>query len=225
MDNKLRPEILDELRWDARVDAAKVTATIAGGTAVLRGSVHTYPEKCRCEQIVKRIRGVTAVRNQIEVRLMIADYRSDETLQRLASEVLESIALLPHERPSATVAAGRVTLEGSVAFAFQKRLAEEAVGLIAGVRSIANHIELIPRTAAPIDLKRSLERRVPRKIEVSADGGRVTLSGTVRTCAERDDLVQRHRHHHRRPASRNSPPFRAHRWPQQSRRSIKGPLS
>ncbi len=192
---KLRKQVLDELLWDARIDATKVTVTIIDHTAVLRGSVHTYPEKLRCTQIVKCIRGITSVKNKIEVRLTIGDYRTDETLQRLANVVLESIALLPEERPQASVTKGRVRLEGTVDFPFQKYLAEEAVALIAGVREINNQIEIVPRVAAAKDLestlRRALQRHVPRsrKIEVVAKGSRIALRGTVRTCAERDNLV------------------------------------
>jgi osmotically-inducible protein OsmY len=192
---KLRKQVLDELLWDARIDATKVTVTIIDHTAVLRGSVHTYPEKTRCEQIVKRIRGITSVKNKIEVRLTIGDYRTDETLQRLAGVVLESIALLPEERPEATVTKGRVKLEGTVALPFQKDLAEKAVALIAGVREISNQIEVVPRVAPANDLestvRRTLQRHLPRtrKIEVVVKGGRIALRGTVRTCAEKDDLL------------------------------------
>ena len=191
----LRRKIIDELRRDPSIDASKVNVAVDDGRVILWGSVHTYPEKLRCDEIIKAIRGVTNVQNDLEVRLTIADYRSDETLQRLINDVLEWIALLPQERPSATVINGCVTIQGCVLFAFQKRVAGDAVGLIAGVRAIVNRIEVVPHIADPRDLEKELRqalcRRLPseRSIDIKTRGGRVTLRGTVATCAEREQIL------------------------------------
>src|SRR5689334_10752137 len=80
-------ELIDELRWDPRLDESKIVPSLAGGLAVLQGSVPTYGERCRAEEIAKRVHGVTAVQNDLEVRLTIHDCRSDETLQRIINEV------------------------------------------------------------------------------------------------------------------------------------------
>lgn len=193
-DETLQTRLLEELGWDPRIDATKVSVAVARGTAVLSGSVPTYAEKCRCEEIVKHVPGVTGVRNDLEVRLTIRDYRPDATLQRLADEMLQCLALLPQEYPRATVANGWITLDGEVSWEFQKRLAEDAVAKIAGVRGIVNRIRVLPQTRPCADLKQIIEsalrRRMPKiPIRISADGGRITLAGAVASCAERDELL------------------------------------
>src|SRR5688500_3787330 len=72
----LREGILDELRWDAAVDATRIDLHFIDTVAVLKGAVRTYAEKCRAEETVKRTPGISAVRNRIEVRLTIGDYRT-----------------------------------------------------------------------------------------------------------------------------------------------------
>jgi osmotically-inducible protein OsmY len=193
-DETLQTRLLEDLGWDPRIDATKVSVDVTAGAAVLTGSIPTYAEKCRCAEVVKHVPGVTGVRNELEVRLTIRDYRPDATLQRVADEMLQCLALLPQEYPHATVANGWITLNGDVSWEFQKRLAEDAVAKIAGVRGIVNRIRVLPRIRPRADLKRIIEtvlrRRMPKiPIEISADGGRITLAGAVASCAERDELL------------------------------------
>ena len=110
----LQRTIQEELQWDPAVDPARIRVRIVGGVAVLEGAVRTYAEKCRAEAIVKRMQGITAVRNELEVRLTIGDYRTDETLQRVLQEGLDALARMPEVRPRVAVRDGWVTLLGEV---------------------------------------------------------------------------------------------------------------
>lgn len=112
------------------------------GLVSLDGFVRTYAEKCVIEDSVRRFRGVAAVQNALEVRLTIGDYRTDATLERVLSDILDSLARMPADRPRATVTNGWVTLEGTVPHAFQKQLVEAAVREVAGVRGITNAIAI-----------------------------------------------------------------------------------
>lgn len=191
-------DIIDELRVDPRIDATKIAISASdGGTVVINGFVHSYAEKCWSEELVKRVRGVTAVRNELEVRLTIGEYRTDETLLRVVRDVLEALAAMPQDRrPEATVREGWLTLRGSVHWAFQKRLAEQAVRQIAGIRGITNLINVVPPAGAEraleLALDSALRRRIPNdcSVDLVADGNRITLKGTVRTCAERDEVIE-----------------------------------
>lgn len=165
-----------------------------GGTAILKGSIRSLNERWLCEQIVKRVRGVTSISNKIEVRLTIGDYRTDATLQRIIGELFEAMAGMPPERPHVTARNGCVTLRGSVRRPYQKQLAEQTVRRIAGVRSITNLIVIDGDQPLQLDLKPQLEtelsRRLPEcSIHVRVADARIVLRGTVRTCAERDDAV------------------------------------
>lgn len=192
---ELSMTIMDELRGDPRLDASRITASCAGGHVVLRGAVRSLSEKCRAERIVRELAGVLSVTNEIEVRLTVGNYRTDEGLMHLTNEMLENHAMFPLEPPTATVRSGWVTLHGNVVSEIHKACAEEVVREIAGVRGITNEIAVVP--AAPArGAKPSFEAALRRRpfiatddLQVTVAGATMTLRGTVRSCVDHDDLL------------------------------------
>ena len=131
------------LRARPAVDGSRVAFSIdESGRVTLEGSVATYAEKCAIEEAVKRVSGVAGVRNRIEVRLTIGDYRPDATLERVLHDLFEFLSRMPPERPRAIVENGWVTLQGTVVWPHQKRLIESAVREIAGVKGITNRLTI-----------------------------------------------------------------------------------
>jgi osmotically-inducible protein OsmY len=187
-------ELIDELRWDPRLDESKIVPSLAGGVAVLQGSVPTYGERYWAEEIAKRVHGITAVQNDLEVRLTIRDYRSDEALQRIITQVIEALSGLPERRPRADVRNARVTLSGVVLWFFQKTLVEESIRHIAGVRSIDDQMIVATLPSPPADARAELNAALQRhlrdcSIRITGRGSRISLRGTVKTCAERDAAI------------------------------------
>jgi hypothetical protein len=136
--------ILEALMSDPRIDSGTIEIAACGETAVLQGRVHTYAEKCWAEELVRSQPGVSDVRNELEVRITIGDYRTDETLHRLVREVIDALCVMPDVRPQVAVRDGWLTLSGDVDWPFQKRGAEESVRQIAGIRGITNEIRIDP---------------------------------------------------------------------------------
>jgi osmotically-inducible protein OsmY len=137
-------DIVEAFRADPRIDAGRIAiAASDGGTVVLNGVVRTLSEKCRAEEIAAAVEGVTSVRNDLEVRLTIGDYRTDECLCRVTNDVIQALAGLSPERPHATVDSGWVTLAGRVRWRFQKRMIEDLLTQIAGIRGISNEIAVV----------------------------------------------------------------------------------
>lgn len=141
----LQRRILDALQADPVINTTRVrTSVSSGGLVTLEGSVYSYADKCGIEEIVKRVRGVNSLGNHLEVRLTIADYRTDSALERILSDLFEFLARMPPNRPHATVSSGWVTLEGTVPHAYQKQIVENAVRDVAGVKGITNRIDVGP---------------------------------------------------------------------------------
>ena len=137
----LRRRLRSALRWHPGIDANRVEISVDdAGRVTLEGSVPTYADKCSVEDALKQVPGVSGLRNRIEVRLTIADYRCDATLERVLADLFEFLSRMPPERPRATVTNGWVTLEGSVSWPYQKQLIEKAVREIAGVKGITNRL-------------------------------------------------------------------------------------
>lgn len=187
-------QLIDELRWDPRLDESKIVPSLAAGVAVLQGSVPTYSERCWAEEIAKSVHGVTAVQNDLDVRLTIHDCRSDETLQRIITEVIEAICGLPERRPRADVRNATVTLSGVVFWHFQKTLTEKSIRHIAGIRSIDNQLIVAGVPSCPDKAREELTAALHRHIhdcaiKVTGRGSKISLRGTVKTCAERDTAI------------------------------------
>lgn len=134
--------ILEELSRDPAVDASRISVSVHGGEVTLGGAVRSYSEKCRAESVARELSAPLDVRNAIEVRLSIGNYRSDAGLSHLTNEVLENYVVLSDEPPQAAVQNGWVTLRGIVTSDFRKKTAEAVVRELSGVRGITNEIQV-----------------------------------------------------------------------------------
>ena len=195
-DIELRKDVLAELEWDPSIDAGTIGVAVDEHVVALTGHVGSYASKANAEAIVKRVHGVQGVANDLEVKLPTSAERDDVDIARSAVHALEWNVAVPRERLQVTVRDGWVTLEGSVDWQYQKRAAEDAVFLLAGVRGVMNSITVAPKQVRPGDVKNMIEAALRRnaeldaqKIEVQATEGKVTLTGIVRSWAERQDAV------------------------------------
>jgi osmotically-inducible protein OsmY len=89
---------------------------------------------------------------------------------------------------------GRIILEGTAEWQYQREAAETAVRHLAGVVSVLNSIKLRTKVVEPEAIKHNIEdafRRIAQvdsdRITVDAQGADVTLRGEVRSWAERDE--------------------------------------
>jgi osmotically-inducible protein OsmY len=143
------------------------------------------------ERVAKRVHGVKALANDIEVRPRGTGERTDTDIAQAAINALGWKASVPDERVKASVSQGWVTLDGEVDWHYQKFSAEEAVRHLLGVRGVINQIIIKPRVSAA-DVKSLIEAAFRRsadldakKVRVEAHDGKVTLRGDVRSWAER----------------------------------------
>ncbi|MEV6844552.1 BON domain-containing protein [Actinoplanes sp. NPDC051411] len=192
-DEEIRREVQLELEWDARVASSDVAVTVKDGVATLTGRVDTFTTKWAAEQAALRVRGVRAVVNEIEVRLAASHERSDIDLAETAANALALDSLIPDDAVKVSVSGGWVTLRGEVEWEYQRREAERMVRTLRGVKGVSNLISVRPRTAPKAEeLTKRIENALVRdaeldaeRIRVQVDGSRVTLTGTVRSWAER----------------------------------------
>ncbi|MGZ5021530.1 MAG: BON domain-containing protein, partial [Chthoniobacterales bacterium] len=79
-DEQLQQDVLDELRWDARVKPNEIGVAVKDGVVVLTGWVDSYSKKWAAEEAALRVRGVKALANDIEVRLPGSSERTDDEI-------------------------------------------------------------------------------------------------------------------------------------------------
>lgn len=194
-DEEIQREVLEELKWDARVQPNEIGVVVKDGVVTLTGWVDAFAKRWAAEQAAHRVRGVKAVANDIEVRLPSAAERTDADIAAAVTRALEWDAFVPIEDLDVTVSHGWVTLRGEVEWNYEKRDAEDAVRRLSGVRGVTNLITVRPRARTSAgELKRRIEDALVRSAETDAErivteveGDKVTLSGTVRSWAEREE--------------------------------------
>jgi osmotically-inducible protein OsmY len=192
-DSDIRRDVEDELRWDPDIDATDIAVNVHNGVVTLTGFVRGYVQKYQAEADAKRVAGVVAVANDLEVRLPDIDERPDPEIARDAIARIKSELPYSWEKIRAVVKNGWLTLEGEVEWNYQRVRAEEAVRRVRGLKGVTNNIEVKPQVA-PAEIKRKIEEALRRAAEIDADritvetvGSEVILRGTVRSWAERQD--------------------------------------
>ena len=188
-DLSIKQDVNDELLWEPAVDAAGVGVEVDHGVVTLTGHVHSYLEKVAAEHAAERVAGVRGVVQKIEVRL--PGTHTDADVAEAARSALEWHSSLPSNRIEVLVENGWVTLSGELDWPYQCELAVHAVGSLRGVAGLINRLKIKSRVV-PANITQqigaALQRHAAREanhIQVSVQGGTVTLSGRVDSASER----------------------------------------
>jgi osmotically-inducible protein OsmY len=192
-DSDIKRDVETELKWDPDIDPTDIGIAVKDGVVTLTGFVRSYSQKWQAEVDTKRVAGVRGVANDLEVRLPTGSERPDPEIARDAVAALKNELPYSSEHIKVVAKNGWVTLEGEAEWQFQRSRAEAAVRRIKGIKGVSNLIMLKPRVA-PSDIKEKIEEAFKRsaevdasRITVEANGGEVTLRGTVRSWAERQE--------------------------------------
>jgi len=188
-DLRLRDAVMHQLEWEPAIDASGIGVTAKGGSVTLAGSIDTYAGKLAAERATKRVQGVRAVANELDVKLAAgrtdADIAADgATMLKLHHEVPDSVQAAVHH--------GHVTLTGTVDWHYQRMQAEKLVRGIRGVRQVSDRITVVSRPAGR-DMHRRITEALHRNavldakhIAVTVTGSVVHLRGTATSLLQRD---------------------------------------
>jgi osmotically-inducible protein OsmY len=192
-DIEIERDVKDELGWNPDLNATDIAVSVNKGVVTLTGFVKSYTDKYEAEAAAKRVAGVVAIANDIEVRMPSVDERPDPEIARDAVAAIKSQLPVSSENIKVVVKNGWISLEGEAEWQYQRSTAETAVRRIKGVKGVNNTIKLMPR-AEPSEIKRKIQKAFQRNAEVDsnrimveADGSAVTLKGTVRSWIEREE--------------------------------------
>jgi osmotically-inducible protein OsmY len=191
-DKDLRRDVLDELDFDPSLDAGDIGVAVSEGVVTLTGHVGSFAEKGEAERAVRRVKGVRAIAQEIQVRPHDAKKIEDDQIAARALAIIDWSTHLPKDAIQVKVAQGWITLTGEVPWWFQADAAEEAVRKLSGVVGVLNLCEVRPRVQPRAVKDRVLEAFKRNAlfeadaIKVTVAGDKVTLEGNVTALAERD---------------------------------------
>lgn len=192
-DLQIQRDVLDELNWDPRIAPAEIGVEVDDGVVTLRGTVSNYAKLRAAEALAVRVAGVKALHDHLEVLAVPED---DIELARRAALALSLDADVPQGAITCTVRDGVLTIRGDVDHDYQRRAAEQALSRLSGVRELVLEVEVRGHTRDDAelmsDLRAALQRRVPwvNLVGFSVHGGVVTLSGWVRSLADRSAVEE-----------------------------------
>jgi osmotically-inducible protein OsmY len=195
-DSDLQLAVLAELNWEPSIVAAHIGVTAQAGVVTLSGHVDSFMQKHAAEDAARRVKGVHAVAEELEVQLAFDHQRGDDEIAAAALDRLSWDVSVPREAIALEVEDGWVTMTGKVGWHFQSEAAEKAIRPLAGVVGISNQVIIKPRvsTSNVVDsIMHALHRSWffdPHTIKVSAQDGDVRLTGTVTSWHDRRVAAQ-----------------------------------
>lgn len=183
-DSQLQLDVMEELKWEPGVDHERIGVSVTNGVVALSGTINSYAEKLLAEKTVRRVKGVRAVAEELQVQYAFEPKKSDDQIAKRVADILEWDPLVPRGL-EVTVEKGVVKLSGKVEWNYQRDLAAEDTAKITGVVRIDNRIQVAPPISTT-DIINRIEQAFERnadleaeKIHVQAQGAKVTLTGSV----------------------------------------------
>jgi len=191
-DAQIKADVVAELKWDAEIDETKIGVAVGNGAVTLSGHSPTFRQKMEAASVAKRVKGVLAIVNKIDVLLEREFRTTDEGLAERIANVLKWNVSIPGKEIKATVKDGVVSLSGQVEWQYQRANILRNIEHVAGVVNVLDHMTVKPAATAT-DVQQKIKSALLRHADVEASNvmvsvanGIVTLSGTVESMEEMD---------------------------------------
>lgn len=189
-DNDLREDVLFELQSEPKIASSDVAIAVKDGVVTLSGFVSSCGEKFEVEKTIKRVYGVKAVADAMQIKG--PSDRTDPEIARDAVRALEYHIDVPSEEIVLTVKNGWVRLEGVVENRYQKEIAGSIVRNLKDVQGIMNNLEVESKISTT-EVKHHVEDALRRSAEpdaqiaVEVEEDTIKLYGSVRSWDERSE--------------------------------------
>jgi osmotically-inducible protein OsmY len=195
-DSQIQQDVINELRWDTRVDETDVGVEVDRAVVTLTGTVDNWAKRVAAQEAAHRVSGVLDVANDIQVRIAGVGSPTDTEIAQSVRKALELDVMVPDAKIQTTVTEGGVMLTGTVDFFSQRNDAERAIRNLTGVRWVINKIQVHGPTVAAGVVRAAIEKALERHAERLADGitldvkdGKVTIAGTAQSWRERRAII------------------------------------
>jgi osmotically-inducible protein OsmY len=192
-DQALQRRIVAALGANPRVDDDEIAVEyLDGGHVVLRGRAESPDKSTQAVRTASGVPGVRTVDDQLSPRRRGERHRADARTQAAVLNAFIADGALPAGTMHVQVSDGNVTLSGRVDFPYQRQEAEDVAMAVPGVVEIRNRLSVwlsVSVNEVTERLAETIGEAGADEITVSTHDNIVTLSGTVRSAADRDAAV------------------------------------
>lgn len=192
-DLEIQKDVMDEIEWKPFLKASEIGVAVKNGIVTLSGTVNTYRKKIAAEEAAKSVAGVKAVAEDIEVKRLFGGKKTDTDIAEAVLSALKWNSSVEEDKLKVKVENGWVTLEGETEWEYQRNSARRAVEDLLGVVGLTNNIKIATKIN-PVDIKQKINSAFQRsatidseRINIKAEGNVVTLTGKVRSYAEKKE--------------------------------------
>jgi osmotically-inducible protein OsmY len=192
-DSQIQKDVMAQLKWEPFLNASEIGVAVKNGIVTLSGKVDSYLKKLAAEDAAKKIAGVKAIAEDIQIGVSPADKKTDTEIAEAVVNALTWHTAVQEDKIKIKVENGVVKLEGEVEWEYQKTNAKSAVNNLAGVNSVINLIVVKPKIVSS-----AIEKRINEafhrsatidasKVKADVIGSKITLRGKVRSYVEKED--------------------------------------
>ena len=194
-DVQIQKDVMEEIRWEPFLHAAEIGVAVKNGIVTLSGQVDSYSKKLAAENAAKKVAGVKAIAEDIQIGVSPTYNKSDTEIAEAVLNALKWHTAIQEEKLKVKVENGVVKLDGEVDWEFQKNSAKKAIETLVGVKAVINLISVKPKLS-PTDIEHKINAAFHRSATIDAgriiaevSGNKVTLKGKVRSFAEKEDAT------------------------------------
>lgn len=192
-DLELQKDVMEELKWEPFLNSTEIGVAVKSGIVTLSGTVDNYSKKKIAEKAALSVGGVKAVAEDIVVKVGASNHKDDTEIAEAVVNALRWNSAVQEDKIKVKVENGWVTLEGQIDWPFQREAAKTAVESLLSVKGITNLITIAEKISTA-DLKKKIREAFHRSatidsnnIDIINNGNKVTLTGSVRSYAEKQD--------------------------------------
>ena len=192
-DLEIKNDVLKQLAWQPDINETQIGVVVENGVVTLTGFITDYSKKLAAEKAVKKVKGVKAVAEDIQVKYGSSYQKTDKEIALAIVNTFEWNTILQEKNIEIKVDAGWVWLSGEVQWGFQKNAAKRVVEKLLGVKGVINNIN-IKQAVEPKKIKEKITKAFERLADVDAhnitiyvEGNTVKLKGKVHSLSEKDE--------------------------------------
>jgi osmotically-inducible protein OsmY len=193
-DMEIQRDVMAQLNWEPLLNAAAIGVSVKDGIVTLNGMVDTYTKKMAAERAAKKVSGVKAVAEDLQVGISPALKRTDTEIAEVILNALKWHTAVREDKIKIKVEHGVVTLEGDVEWEYQRTAAKKAIENLAGIKMVYNFIAVKP-VVSVADLKSKIRAALQRSALIDAEnisvdvvGTTAVIRGKVHSISEKEDV-------------------------------------